>query len=62
LAGHGLAYAYEDDVAADIEAGRLIRILQKWCPTVPGYYLYHPSRRQRRPALAALIAALRCNP
>src|SRR4029077_992312 len=33
LAGQGLAYAYEDDVAADIEAGRLVRILAKWCPT-----------------------------
>ena len=46
-------------MAADIEAGRLTRILEKWCPTFPGYYLYHPSRRQTPPALAALIAALR---
>ena len=62
LAGQGLAHAYEDDVAADIKAGRLIRILEKWCPTVPGYYLYHPSRRQTPAALAALIAALRYKP
>jgi DNA-binding transcriptional LysR family regulator len=62
LAGQGLAYTYEDTVAADIEAGRLTRILEKWCPTFPGYYLYHPSRRQSPPALAALIAALRYNP
>jgi DNA-binding transcriptional LysR family regulator len=61
LAGQGLAYTYEDTVAADIEAGRLTRILEKWCPTFPGYYLYHPSRRQSPPALAALIAALRYN-
>jgi DNA-binding transcriptional LysR family regulator len=46
-------------VAADIKAGRLTRILEKWCPTFPGYYLYHPSRRQMPPALTALIAALR---
>jgi DNA-binding transcriptional LysR family regulator len=59
LAGQGLAYTYEDTVAADIEAGRLTRILEKWCPTFPGYYLYHPGRRQSPPALAALIAALR---
>jgi DNA-binding transcriptional LysR family regulator len=59
LAGQGLAYVYEDGVAADIEAGRLKRILEKWCPTFPGYYLYHPSRRQTPPALAALVAALR---
>ena len=62
LAGQGLAYAYDDDVAADVEAGRLIRILEKWCPAFPGYYLYHPSRRQTPPALAALIAALRYKP
>jgi DNA-binding transcriptional LysR family regulator len=62
LAGQGIAYVYEDEVAADIGAGRLKRILEKWCPTFPGYYLYHPSRRQTPPALAALIAALRYRP
>jgi DNA-binding transcriptional LysR family regulator len=62
LSGHGLAYVYNDQVAADIKAGRLKRILEKWCPTFPGYYLYHPSRRQTPPALAALIAALRYKP
>jgi DNA-binding transcriptional LysR family regulator len=59
LAGQGLAFLYEDDVAADIEKGRLVRTLEKWCPTFPDYYLYHPSRRQSPPALPALIAALR---
>jgi DNA-binding transcriptional LysR family regulator len=62
LAGQGLAYVYEDEVMGDIEAGRLTRILDKWSPTFPGYYLYHPSRRQTPPALAALIAALRYKP
>jgi DNA-binding transcriptional LysR family regulator len=62
LAGQGLAFVYEDEAAADIAAGRLTRILGKWCPTFPGYYLYHPSRRQTPPALAALIAALRYKP
>jgi DNA-binding transcriptional LysR family regulator len=59
LAGQGIAYVYADEVASDIRAGRLKRILEKWCPTFPGYYLYHPSRRQTPPALAALIGALR---
>jgi DNA-binding transcriptional LysR family regulator len=59
LAGQGLAYVFDDDVAADVKAGRLKRILERWCPTFPGYYLYHPSRRQTPPALAAFIAALR---
>src|SRR3954468_8120753 len=59
LLGQGLAYVYENEVAADLEARRLTRILEKWCPAFPGYHLYHPSRRQTPPALAALIGALR---
>jgi DNA-binding transcriptional LysR family regulator len=59
IAGLGIAYLYEDDAAVDIQAGRLTRILKDWCPQLPGYFLYHPSRRPTPPALAALIAALR---
>jgi len=59
IAGLGIAYVYEDDARDDIAAGRLVRILEDWCPLLPGYFLYHPSRRQVPPALAALIAALR---
>ncbi|WP_413992639.1 LysR family transcriptional regulator [Labrys okinawensis] len=59
LAGHGLAYVREDEVAADIVAGRLTKILEVWSPAFPGYHLYHPSRRLSPPALVALIAALR---
>ena len=59
LAGLGVAYLYEDDAAEDIRAGRLTRILEAYCPLLPGYFLYRPSRRQTPPALAALIAALR---
>jgi len=59
LAGHGLAYMYDDMIAADVKAGRLKRVLEKWMPTFPGYYLYHPSRRQTPPALVALISILR---
>lgn len=59
LAGLGLAYLYEDDAAEDISAGRLVRVLDDWCAPLPGYYLYHPSRRQTSPSLAALIEALR---
>lgn len=59
LAGLGLAFVYRDEVSADLEAGRLVRILEHWSPSFPGYYLYHPSRRQTPPALTALTAALR---
>jgi len=59
IAGLGIAYVYEDDALDDIKAGRLTRVLENWRPLLPGYFLYHPSRRQTPPALAALIAALR---
>jgi|SRR5882672_476532 len=62
LAGQGLAFVYENEVVADLKAGRLTRILERWCPAFPGYYLYHPSRQQTPPALAALIGALRYKP
>ncbi len=59
LAGQGLAYAYEELVAEHVRAGRLVQVLEAWCPTVAGCFLYYPSRRHTPPALAALVAALR---
>lgn len=59
LAGQGIAYLFEDQVADHVAAGRLIRVLAEWCPPFPGYHLYYPSRRQTPPALAALVDALR---
>ncbi|WP_375512395.1 LysR family transcriptional regulator [uncultured Nostoc sp.] len=59
LAGQGIGYLYEDQIADHVAEGRLIQVLAEWCPTSPGYYLYHPNRRQTPPALAALIDALR---
>ena len=59
LAGQGLAIIYEDQAAGHVADGRLARVLSDWCPSFPGCYLYHPSRRQTPPALTALIATLR---
>jgi DNA-binding transcriptional LysR family regulator len=59
LAGFGLAYLPEDDVADHVAAGRLVRVLADWCPPYPGYHLYYPSRRQPTPAFALLVEALR---
>ncbi len=57
-AGTGLGYMLEPDVADEIADGRLIQVLDEWCPVFPGFYLYYPSR-QVTPALRALIEALR---
>lgn len=59
LGGAGLAYMMEDHVRPDLESGALVRVLSDWCPPFPGYHLYYPSRRQRSPALAAVIDKLR---
>lgn len=59
LAGFGIAYVTDDQVAEDVEAGRLVRVLGEWCPPFVGYHLYYPSRRQHSPAFAVLIDSLR---
>ncbi len=59
LAGFGLAYLPEDSVRRHLAEGRLIRVLEDWCPPYPGYHLYYPSRRQPTPAFALLVNALR---
>lgn len=59
LDGLGVAYIPEDQVLPYIAKGQLVRVLEDWCPTFPGYHLYYPSRRQQSPALALLAEALR---
>lgn len=55
----GLAFVPEDLAAHHIMMGRLIHVLEDWCPIFPGYHLYYPSRRQSSAAFALLIDALR---
>ena len=59
LAGLGLAYLPEDRVLPYVADGRLIRVLEDWCPSISGYHLYYPSQRQPAPAFALLVDALR---
>jgi DNA-binding transcriptional LysR family regulator len=59
LAGLGLAYLPEEQVGKHLDSGRLVRVLDDWCPPFTGYHLYYPSRRQMTPAFALLVDALR---
>ncbi|MFD0323916.1 LysR family transcriptional regulator [Lysobacter gummosus] len=59
LAGLGIALAYEDQVADYIDQGRLVRVLEDWSPSFPGFFIYYPDRRHQSAALSALIRALR---
>lgn len=45
--GMGLAYALESMVIDELRSGRLLRVLEPFAPTVPGYCIYFPSRAQR---------------
>jgi DNA-binding transcriptional LysR family regulator len=49
----------EDIAEPYIAKGKLIRVLEDWCPSWEGYHLYYPSRRQSSPAFALLVDALR---
>ncbi|WP_202594241.1 LysR substrate-binding domain-containing protein [Frateuria defendens] len=46
-------------VAKDLRAGRLVRVLEDWCPPFPGYHLYYPDKRRHAPAFAVVLDALR---
>jgi len=59
LRGVGIGMAMEEMLAPLIAKGRLVQVLQSWCPRFPGLFLYYPSRRNQSAALTALIGALR---
>lgn len=59
LNGMGLGTSLEETLRERIAKGHLVQVLRDWCPTFPGYFLYHPSRRNQPAALAALIHTLR---
>lgn len=59
LDGHGLTCLPEDQLKTLVKEGRLIAVLEDWCPPFPGYHLYYPSRRLASPAFTLLVDALR---
>lgn len=59
LDGLGIAFLPEEEFEPHIEQGRLVRVLEDWCPPFPGYHLYYPSRKQHSPAFSLIIEALR---
>ena len=47
LDGVGVTYLPEPLAAPHLAAGRLVAVLENWCGgTLPGVFLYYPSRRQ----------------
>lgn len=59
LAGVGLAYLPWDQVAAMVQAGRLVSLLADCLPPLPGYFLYYAHRRNASPAFRLFVEAVR---
>lgn len=59
LDGAGIAYMIDYQVRPWIEQGKLVRFLEAWSPSFPGFYLYHPSARHVPPVLRAFIDFVR---
>ncbi|XXF78013.1 LysR family transcriptional regulator [Myxococcaceae bacterium GXIMD 01537] len=55
----GLAYAFEPMVMEQLRTGRLRRVLEPYAPTVPGLFLYYPSRAQRSAPLRLFVETAR---
>jgi DNA-binding transcriptional LysR family regulator len=59
LAGMGLACTLEGNITQALAQGRLVRVLEDWCPPSPGFYLYYPSGRLLSAAFRAFIDFMR---
>ena len=55
----GIGYFMESDVREDLEAGRVVRLLEAWTPPLERLCLYYPNRRNSSAAFKALIEMAR---
>ncbi|ONG50281.1 LysR family transcriptional regulator [Pseudoroseomonas deserti] len=53
--GVGLIRLFEDQAAPVVAAGGLVPVLQDWCPQLPSWFLYYPSRRQMSSAFRTFL-------
>ncbi|MBS7542440.1 LysR family transcriptional regulator [Ancylobacter oerskovii] len=58
-AGHGIAYVPEPFATPFLTSGRLVTVLDDWCPPTPGLALYYPRSRHVPSPLRAFIDLLK---
>jgi DNA-binding transcriptional LysR family regulator len=58
-AGLGIAFVPERSARPYLDDGRLVAVLDDWCPSIPGLFLYYPGRRHVPAGLRAFIDVLR---
>ncbi len=59
LSGNGLAFSPDYVAGPQVAAGQLRCVMEDWSPTVAGFHLYYPSRRQMSRAMTLVLDALR---
>lgn len=59
VAGIGLTLVLNDQVIDLVREGKLVRVLEDWCPPYPGFMLYYPRQRRVTSALRAFVDAIR---
>jgi len=57
--GAGLAFVPDEIVAHEVAGGRLVRVMEDWCPTFPGLHIYYASRKETSRAMSVVVDALR---
>jgi DNA-binding transcriptional LysR family regulator len=55
LEGVALGFLPDHKVAAHVAAGKLVSVLEDWCPPMTGMMMYYPRQRQMTSALRAFI-------
>lgn len=59
LKAAGIGFFMESDVRDDIEAGRLVQVLEDWTPPLPSLCLYYPGRKNPSAAFRAFVEMAR---
>jgi DNA-binding transcriptional LysR family regulator len=59
ISGAGLAFVTADVAEPHVRAGRLVSVMEDWCPSFPGAHAYYSSRRHPSRAFELVIDALR---
>jgi DNA-binding transcriptional LysR family regulator len=62
LSGVGLAFIPADLAEPHVLDGRLVSVMENWCPTFPGLHAYYLSRRHSSRAFSLVIDAIRYQP
>lgn len=59
VAGAGITFGMEESFRPWMERGKLVPILDAYCPRFAGFFLYYPSRKNTAPKLRALVDHVR---